>query len=280
MQLSTTWLHQLPLTAIHDVQPVGGGDINAAFSLVSAQTRYFLKVQPDRGGAFFDHEIDGLNRLGAVVTTPKVMASGTINQDGYLLLSWLTTGHGSQAALGQAVATVHQQTAPKFGLDTDYRLGKIPKISTWQADWATFYVQQRLDVLVQLAKSNHHWSAERDDHYQRLRTKILNTPHFHTVKPSLLHGDLWSGNISFTAAGTPVLLDPDVFYGDREMDLAMTTIFGGFDADFYAGYQSVFPFEPGMQSRLPMYQLYYLLAHLNLFGESYGPAVDRILALY
>ena len=117
-------------------------------------------------------------------------------------------------------------------------------------------------------------------HYHRLRQQLLQDSHMHTVKPSLLHGDLWSGNYLFDTTGTPVLIDPDVFYGDREMDLAMTTIFGGFDADFYQAYQTVYPFAPGMQTRLPSYQLYYLLAHLNLFGETYGPAVDRILMQY
>lgn len=280
MQLSSSWLAQLPLTAIQSVTPVSGGDINAAFEVRTAREHYFLKVQPQRGGAFFSHEVDGLTQLGGIVTTPTVIASGTIDGDSYLLLNWLPTGQGQQLALGQAVARVHQQHAPQFGLNHDFLLGKLPKYNHWQSNWATFYTEQRLDVLVKLAQQHHLWSRERDHHYRQLRQQILSDPHMQSVQPSLLHGDLWSGNYLFSSDGTPVLIDPDIFYGDREMDLAMTTIFGGFDADFYQGYQQVYPFAPGMQARLPKYQLYYLLAHLNLFGETYGPAVDRILNGY
>ncbi|RRK10045.1 fructosamine kinase family protein [Lactiplantibacillus garii] len=280
MQLSKEWLAQLPLTNITSVTPVSGGDINAAFAVQTAHHRYFLKVQPQRGAAFFSHEVAGLALLEPVVATPHVIANGTIDGDGYLLLSWLEAGHGSQRALGQAVARVHQQHASQFGLDHDFTLGKIPKLNHWQHSWATFYTQQRLDVLVKLAQDQGHWSAQRAAHYQRLRKHILAEDHMRTVQPSLLHGDLWSGNYLFTADGTPTLIDPDVFYGDREMDLAMTTIFGGFSDDFYAGYQQVYPIAPGFEERLPEYQLYYLLAHLNLFGETYGPAVDRILNRY
>lgn len=280
MHLTEAWFTQLPLTGIEQILPVSGGDINAAFRIVTRHHQYFLKVQPHNTVTFFDHEVAGLQLLGAVIKTPTVIASGTIATDGYLLLDWLTTGTGSQSALGKAVATVHQQHQTHFGLDHDFTAGKLPKLNHWQSDWATFYTQQRLDVLVNLAKKHHLWSQTRDKHYRRLRQQLLQDPHMHTVQPSLLHGDLWSGNYLFDTAGTPFLIDPDVFYGDREMDLAMTTLFGGFDADFYQGYQAIYPFAPGMQTRLPSYQLYYLLAHLNLFGETYGAAVDCILMQY
>lgn len=280
MHLTKTWLAQLPLTDIQQVQPVSGGDINAAFQIITRHHQYFLKVQPHNDVTFFDHEVAGLRLLGAVTKTPRVIASGTIATDGYLLLDWLATGTGSQSALGAAVAKVHHQHHAQFGLDHDFTAGKLPKINHWQTDWETFYTQQRLDVLVNLAKEHHLWSETREMHYHRLRQQLLQDSHMHTVKPSLLHGDLWSGNYLFDTTGTPVLIDPDVFYGDREMDLAMTTIFGGFDADFYQAYQAAYPVAPGMQDRLPSYQLYYLLAHLNLFGETYGPAVDRILMQY
>lgn len=280
MQLTTKWLAQLPLNKITRAIPVSGGDINAAFRIETADQSYFLKVQPQRDERFFAHEIAGLCLLGAVITTPQVIATGTIDGDGYLLLSWLDSGTGSQYALGQAVAAVHQQHQSQFGLDHDFTFGKLPKINHWQSDWATFYTEQRLDVLVKLASQHHLWSTNRERHYQRLRQELLADPYMHQVQPSLLHGDLWSGNYLFTSTGTPALIDPDVFYGDREMDLAMTTIFGGFDEDFYRGYQAAYPLAPGSQQRLPRCQLYYLLAHLNLFGETYGPAVDHILDQY
>ena len=280
MHLTKNWLTQLPIAGIQQVDAVSGGDINAAFRITTAKHRYFLKVQPHNDVTFFQHEIAGLRLLNTVVKTPQVIASGTIADTGYLLLNWLTTGTGGQFALGQAVATVHQQHHPQFGLDHNFLAGKLPKFNHWQSDWATFYVEQRLDVLVNLATEHHLWSQNRNRHYQRLRQHLLQDAHLHTVQPSLLHGDLWSGNYLFDANGTPVLIDPDVFYGDRELDLAMTTVFGGFDDDFYHGYQALYPVAPGFKKRLPSYQLYYLLAHLNLFGETYGPAVDRILAQY
>ncbi|MFC6181904.1 fructosamine kinase family protein [Lactiplantibacillus daowaiensis] len=280
MQLTTTWLAQLPLKSITTMQPVTGGDINAAFKLTSAGHDYFLKVQPQQTAAFFAHEVDGLTRLSHSVKVPKVIATGTINGDGYLLQAWSSLGTGQQFDLGQAVAQVHQQTASQFGLAHNFLLGKIPKYNQWQTSWSTFYTTQRLDVLVKLAIQQQHWSPQRESHYQHLRQIILADTHMQTVQPSLLHGDLWAGNVGFDAHGIPVLLDPDICYGDREFDLAMTTLFGGFTAKFYQGYQSVMPFTTGWQTRLPWYQLYYLLAHLNLFGATYGPAVDHILNQY
>lgn len=274
-----TWFNQLPIKPIQTVTPVSGGDINEAYRVTTPTGPYFVLVQPHQTEAFYTHEIEGLQLLSQAALVPQVIASGTLADNAYLILSWLTTGTGSQRDLGHLVAHVHQIHATQFGFDHDV-VGKLPKHNTWQANWGDFYVHQRLEPLAKRAEQHGLWSANRQAHFDRLCQLILTFYRTHSATASLLHGDLWAGNYLFTADGKPALIDPDVLYGDREFDLAMTTIFGGFDADFYAGYQDVYPLTPGTKDRLPWYQLYYLMAHLNLFGESYGGAVDRILAAY
>lgn len=278
MQLSANWLAQLPVPTVTAATPVSGGDINQAFRLTTAEGPYFLLVQPQTPASFYTHEVAGLHALSQAVNVPDVIGTGTIDGDAYLLLEFLETGTGSQYLLGQAVARVHQVTAPKFGFDQDNLVAKFPKHNQWQSDWTTFYLQQRLDPLVQRAQAHHLWNAHREREYQRVRQAIITENQGRKIVPALLHGDLWAGNYLFTAEGTPTLIDPDTLYGDREFDLAMTTIFGGFDGDFYKGYQDAYPLDAGYADRLPHYQLYYLLAHLNLFGETYGEAVDVTLS--
>lgn len=278
MTLSSAWLAQLPLPQVTAATPVSGGDINLAYRLTTAEGPAFLLVQPQTPASFYSHEVAGLKALGQAVNVPDVLATGNIDGDAYLVLEFLETGHGSQYELGQAVARVHHVTAPQFGFDQDNLVGKLPKHNDWQDDWTTFYLNQRLDPLVKRAQAHHLWNAKRQAAYDRVRQHIVTENQGRKIVPSLLHGDLWSGNYLFTADGTPTLIDPDVLYGDREFDIAMTTIFGGFTADFYRGYQDAYPFDPGYTDRLAHYQLYYLMAHLNLFGETYGGAVDEILS--
>lgn len=278
MTLTPDWLAQLPLPHVTAATPVSGGDINQAFQLTTAEGPAFLLVQPQTPASFYAHEVAGLQALSQAVNTPEVLATGNIDGDAYLALEFLATGHGSQYDLGQAVARVHRVTAPQFGFDQDNLVGKLPKHNDWQSDWTTFYLHQRLDPLVQRAQAHHLWNPQRQAAYERVRQHIIAENQGRQITPSLLHGDLWSGNYLFTSDGTPTLIDPDVLYGDREFDIAMTTIFGGFSADFYRGYTDSYPFTAGYTDRLAHYQLYYLLAHLNLFGETYGGAVDEILS--
>lgn len=278
--LTKEWLNQLPIEEIQSWVPVSGGDINDAYRIDTRTQPYFLLVQPQTPASFYEHEVEGLRLLGEVALVPNVIGSGAINGDAYLLLEWLTTGHGNQRDLGRLVATVHQVHQPRFGFDHDVLNTKLPKINTWQTNWGHFYVEQRLELVAHRAAQNGLWSPIRQEQLKRLEKKILAYYQNHETRPSLLHGDLWAGNYIFTDTGQPALIDPDVFYGDRELDLAMTTLFGGFSADFYAGYTAQYPLTAGFEDRLAWYQLYYLLAHLNLFGETYGPSVDRILAQY
>ncbi|WP_125982733.1 fructosamine kinase family protein [Loigolactobacillus iwatensis] len=277
MKLTQEWLAQLPLTGIEEVRPVNGGDINQAYKISTSTSRYFLKVQPENNANFFKHEINGLQNLAKVVVTPKVIASGTIENAGYLILAWLDFKTGNDAELGRAVASVHRLTAPQFGLENNFTEGMLPKINTWQANWADFYVNQRLEPLVRLAKQKRLWNTQRERLVKHLEEIIYQDSRTRKITPSLLHGDLWRGNVAFLKDGRPVLIDPDIFYGDREMDLAMTKLFGGFSADFYTAYNTAFPLPENYQKRMAWYQVYYLLAHLNLFGERYGSSLDTVL---
>lgn len=278
--LSQNWLTQLPLTGIQSVRAVSGGDINDAYQLTTAEHQYFLKVQPAHPQNYFDHEEAGLTALSQAVLVPHPVAKGQINGDAYLLLNWIEEGTGAQSDLGHAVATLHQQHHAQFGFDFNHQSKTLVKNNDWSTSWVSFYTEQRLDPLVEAAQRNRVWNEWRQTHFEQMRRAFAAYYRTHAVTPSLLHGDLWSGNYMFDQAGSPVLIDPDAFYGDRELDLAMTTIFGGFTDQFYQAYQEQYPLDPGFEERLPWYQFYYLAMHLNLFGESYGGSVDRILSHY
>lgn len=280
MELPLSWFEKLPFAPFQRVVPVRGGDINLAFRLETATQTYFIKVQPHQPASYFAHEQAGLLALSQAVNVPQPLASGVLDDHAYLILNWLDQGAGDQFALGQAVARLHQITNDQFGFATDHTTKVLTKNNHWNADWGDFYRHQRLAPEVAAAKAQGVWNDWRDQHYQRMVAAFAHYYQIHPVQPSLLHGDLWAGNFLFTSNGTPTLIDPDALFGDREFDLAMTTIFGGFEPAFYQGYQSVWPLAPSFETRLPWYQFYYLAMHLILFGESYGPSVDQILQQY
>ncbi|WP_242361071.1 fructosamine kinase family protein [Limosilactobacillus antri] len=280
MSRNHQWFSQLPIKNIESWRPVSGGDINEAYQITADGKRYFIKVQPHHPADYFRHEINGLKALGKVVNTPTPLHNGVINGDAYLVLNWLDESTGSQADLGRAVARLHQQTKDQFGFVDNHQTKALVKDNSWNDSWADFYVNQRLLPEVKLAADRGRWNRWREDHFQQLVKQFQQYYRGRDVKASLLHGDLWAGNFMFAGDHEPYLIDPDAVYGDREFDLAMTTVFGGFDEDFYHAYNAAYPFTPGLNDRLPWYRFYYLCMHLVLFGESYGPAVDRILSQY
>lgn len=279
-KLNHQWLSQLPIKNITSCQPVSGGDINEAYQITAGNQTYFLKVQPHHPADYFRHEINGLKALGKVVNTPSPLYNGVINGDAYLVLNWLDETFGRQADLGRAVARMHQCYHQQFGFVDNHQTKALVKDNSWNSSWADFYVQQRLLPEVKVAADRGRWNRWREDHFQQMVGKFQQYYRNHAVKASLLHGDLWAGNFLFAGDHAPYLIDPDAVYGDREFDLAMTTVFGGFDEEFYHAYNEAYPLTPGINDRLPWYRFYYLCMHLVLFGESYGPAVDRILCQY
>lgn len=259
------------------ILPIAGGDINQSYRVVTGAGDYFLKYHPGVKKNFFQAEIHGLQELAAHVTVPQVERSGDLSQGAYLLMEWIEPGFGSQAELAAALAGLHRQTAASFGFYEDNYIGILPQVNAQTQDWTTFYLTCRLDVQVELAKLHNVWTPKREEQYLRLKEFIADQWQGRQVLPSLLHGDFWSGNTFFDQKGRPIFVDPAVAYGDREMDIAMALLFGGSRRELIDTYNDLFPLEAGWQERSAIYQLYYLLVHLNQFGESYGGQVDEIL---
>ncbi|RNF10232.1 fructosamine kinase [Trypanosoma rangeli] len=270
---------------------VFGGDINETYRLEmeEAGVVYFLKLQRGTTADFYAAESMGLSLLSAVARTPRVVQVGEVNGWAYLIMMWIQSApHGCWGAarrnlpeLGRMLAKVHRQTSPngQFGSSVPIGLAGCETPAGWSADWAAYYIDCLLEPRVALAQRKGYWSGRRQEMFalfsSRFRAFYASRKQ---VQPSLLHGDLWGGNVMYGEAGEPYLIDPSSFYGHREVDLAMTQLFGGFGCEFYAAYEAEMPLEAGHESRVPWYQVFPLLNHLNLFGEAYGHSLDRALA--
>lgn len=259
------------------ILPINGGDINQAYRVTTDTGDYFLKYHPGMKQAFFEAEQVGLQALAPFVKVPETFGYGDLSQGAYLLMEWIEPGEGDQRELAAALAELHRQSAATFGWPTDNYIGILPQVNAQTDSWVDFYLTCRLDVQVELAKLHNVWNNKREAAYLQLKEHLQTTWQDRKVLPSLLHGDFWKGNSFFTTSGRPVFVDPAVSYGDREVDIAMAQLFGGFRQEFLETYQDLFPLDAGWQERQRVYQLYYLLVHLNQFGESYGAQVDQIL---
>lgn len=201
----------------------------------------------------------------------------------FLLIEWLDGGGAApdMAALGLALADLHRQSAAAYGLDHDNYIGGTPQSNSQQTDWPAFFREQRLAPQIALAEHNRLLPAARRRALERLLNRLDDLLAGVPRRPALIHGDLWAGNLLAAAAdGTPALIDPAVYYADREAEIAFTELFGGFGPRFYAAYNDAWPLEAGYAERRDLYNLYHVLNHLNLFGESYGPRVDMIAHYY
>jgi fructosamine-3-kinase len=241
-------------------ESVSGGCIHRCYRVSIAGAGRFLKVNSGAHADVFAAEAEGLSALRACqLRAPEPLAHGVAGEEAYLLLELLELqGTGDFAAFGRMLATAHRKPAPRFGWPRDNYIGSTPQHNGWCDDWMEFWVARRMAPQISLAR-------ERGFDVGMPPTHLLEN---HRPQASLLHGDLWSGNAGFTAAG-PVVFDPAVYYGDREADLAMTELFGGFPREFYAAYNEVFPLPAGYEKRKHLYNLYHLLNHLNLFGVGY-----------
>lgn len=264
---------------------IAGGDINRAWRLELGGTNgetenFFVKQNRADRTEMFAAETEGLAELARnpELRIPAVITQGIAGDHAYLVLEYIAFGRGSTesaAQLGRGLAAQHRITAPSFGWQRDNTIGSTPQPNPWAANWIAFYRDQRLGFQLELAQRNGA-SASLLCAGEQLQDAL---PRFfvdYTPQPSLLHGDLWGGNWGTDEHGTPVLFDPAVYYGDREADLAMTELFGGFPSDFYAAYNEAFPLDPGYRQRKDLYNLYHILNHFNLFGGGYADQALRM----
>jgi fructosamine-3-kinase len=229
----------------------------------------------------FEAEAEGLRELAQAqaVRVPAPICSGTAAGLAYLVLEYidLTGADGkSLERLGHQLAQQHRVTNSKYGWHRDNTIGSTPQINTPCDDWVEFWQQYRLGFQLALAADNGYGGGLQRQGEQ-LMTRLGDFFSDYTPVPSLLHGDLWGGNFAVASGGAPVIFDPAVYYGDREADLAMTELFGGFGERFYQAYRAAWPLDPGYGVRKQLYNLYHVLNHLNLFGGGYGAQAERML---
>lgn len=273
-------------TRIDAARPIFGGDINQAAQITCGTALYFVKWHTQSPPRMFPAEAQGLRLMAATgaIRIPAVIAQGDADDTcpAFLVLEWIETGSkhrgSTMESFGAQLAAMHRHTAPQHGLDDDNFIGRLPQPNTPAASWAEFYRDQRVGSQMEIARKLGRLPKRREDLLTRLMDRLPDML-ADDIPASLIHGDLWGGNYLVDTAGNAVLIDPAVCYGHREMDLAMSELFGGFSADFYRAYFAAYP-APGYDERRALYQLYYILAHLNLFGESYGSRVDSLAARY
>ncbi|HZW60517.1 MAG TPA: fructosamine kinase family protein [Woeseiaceae bacterium] len=258
-----------------------GGGSHATWQVQSDAGRVFLKSAPAAALAMFAAERDALLELGAAgaVRVPAPLACLAAGGSSVLALQWLELsppGEAANRSFGRRLAALHRHTAPAFGWHRDNTIGATPQPNTPSDDWVHFFRRHRLRHQLELAEQNGHGAAlARDGDW--LGDNLPRLFDGHRPQPSMLHGDLWGGNWA-VHDGEPVMFDPAFHYGDRECDLAMTRLFGGFSSAFYRAYEDAWPLAPGAHARVPLYQLYHVLNHLNLFGGGYLGQARCLLA--
>ena len=265
----------------HSVLPLGGGSIHRAWQLSDGVHRYFVKTNDLAAAPMFAAEAQGLQALSAAaaVRTPAFITAGQTGVQAFLVLEHLDlTGLDTQggARLGESLAQLHRIRGETFGWDADNFIGTTPQQNTAHPSWPHFFGEHRLRPQLALALRNgmdKALIAKGEAVIERIGGLFID----YRPPPSLLHGDLWSGNAAQLADGTPVIYDPASYYGDRETDIAMAELFGGFPVSFYAAYRSAWPLDSGYEARKPLYNLYHILNHFNLFGGAYLGQAQRMI---
>lgn len=256
---------------LQEAVSVSGGCIHQAWKLEGGDRRYFLKSNKAALLGALLAEATGLLALAETesLRVPRPLCWGTFEDQSFLLMEYLDLGignAGTQQRLGRVLAALHRHTGPSFGWKTDNFIGASVQVNNDHEHWADFWAECRLKPQIE-------WGQKRGldgGLFYRLLDTVPQLLAGHQPEPSLLHGDLWGGNVAALPDGTPVVFDPACYYGDRETDLAFTEMFGGFSGDFYAAYQETWPLQPGFGERKALYNLYHELNHFNLFGGSYG----------
>lgn len=250
-----------------------GGCINTGYRVTLADGQHcFIKLNQRQYANMFATESAGLQaiRNTATIRVPAPLGHGSYGHYAYLILESIEMHpHGNNHLAGAQLAALHRHSTPQYGWEQDNTIGSTPQHNTWHKDWISFWQQERLGFQLHRAKQNSYPSQAYEQGLRLQEQLACFFTDYHPI-PSLLHGDLWSGNMAYTSNGSPIIFDPAVYYGDRETDLAMTELFGGFDADFYAAYHARWPLDQGYKVRKTLYNLYHILNHFNLFGDGYA----------
>ncbi len=259
---------------------VSGGCINQAVKVSQGARSFFVKLNQAAQLAMFEAERDGLQEMSAScsIRVPQPLCCGVAAGSAYIVMEWLELGgsrsSGAWQQMGQQLAAMHNSTSEKgFGWHRDNTIGSTPQKNGWADDWAGFWRDRRLGPQFSIAHSKGAHFPQRD----KLMNAIPRLLKGHTPTASLLHGDLWSGNVFITQADEPVILDPATYYGDPETDLAMTELFGRLPEAFYQAYDAARPIAPSYQQRKILYNLYHILNHFNLFGGSYASQANSMM---
>jgi len=271
---------------VKHIQAVSGGCINTAYVIKDHQRRYFIKLNEAARHDMFMAEFQGLEEMAKTDTVriPRPLCYGVSGHSAWLIMEYIETGKtgcDSMAMFGRQMAAMHRCEKPWFGWHCDNTIGSTVQLNSITNDWPKFFCEYRLKFQLDLAAENGFLGRiqNRGESLIELCPKLFDGQR---IIPSLLHGDLWSGNFLFDREGRAVLFDPAVYYGDREADLAMTELFGGYSSQFYQAYFEAYPVDEGYALRKILYNLYHILNHLNLFGEGYlaqaEQMIDKLLA--
>ncbi len=266
--------------SVQEWRSVSGGCINQGYCLLDGDRKYFVKINRAREWPMFQAEALGLDAMAATQTirVPQPICHGSAEQKSYLVLEWLEFGRGNNDSwfrMGQNLANLHLAGGSgQFGWPENNTIGSTPQLNPWTDSWADFFAEHRLGYQLALARRR---GGDFPDPAQ-VMPKVKQLLGDRQPALALVHGDLWSGNGAILTNGEPVILDPANYYGDPEVDIAMTELFGGFPAGFYQGYNQAHPLDTGYQKRKTLYNLYHILNHFNLFGGGYGQQARLMLA--
>ncbi|WP_035512852.1 fructosamine kinase family protein [Halalkalibacillus halophilus] len=274
--------HHLDLQ-VRSIQPVHGGDINDNYRIETNHGPFFLKYQSNAPKEFLSKEVEGIKKLKETNSfpLPEIHAIEDTVEESFLLLDWINgeINKDTSELFGQHLTTMHQTFNEKHGYGSFSYIGTLKQENKLYDNWTDYYAECRLQGQLEIGT---HQGVIRNNRAKQLYTLIEDIDQFipKDVKPSYLHGDLWSGNWIPGENGIPYLIDPSFLYGDRHFELAFIELFGGFEKEFCLAYESYYPVENYYKDVKEIYQLFYLLVHLNMFGEAYGSSVDRILSKY
>lgn len=269
-----------PFAQLKSASLVVAGTHNQGIRLDSSEGIFFLKLNFDHEKNILLKEAEGLEilRKSTFLKVPQTYGSGRVRDYNYLLSEFIPSGRYQLdywENLGIGLAHLHLSHSKEFGFENDNYIASLPQKNLRSDNWVDFFIEQRLEPLLGKAYFDKLIPLKFLKKFQAIYSRMESI--FPNEKPSLLHGDLWSGNVISNSSGQPCLIDPAIYFGHREMDLAFSRLFGGFDSRFYDSYESILPLEPGFEARMGVYNLYPLLVHLNLFGTSYLPGIERII---